>query len=172
MDLASQFSIRTIAFCGISTGVYGYPLGPATRIALSTVRAWLDDPQNNSDNFDLIVFVTFTERERSCYRKYFPAYFPIPTGETLANEEAPSASVDALPTSADTTEHNSDPQTSTDTQDKDASQVSKDVPTESVPQTEDVLKATADTPQPTTDTQLLTEDVADTSLPDETSKLL
>jgi len=29
------------AFCSISTGVYGYPIGPATRVALDTVREFL-----------------------------------------------------------------------------------------------------------------------------------
>ena len=38
LELAVANGIRTIAFPGISTGIYGYPLEPATRLAMTTVR--------------------------------------------------------------------------------------------------------------------------------------
>ena len=38
MDLALRHGLRSIAFPAISTGIYGYPLEPATAIAVSTVR--------------------------------------------------------------------------------------------------------------------------------------
>lgn len=38
LELAAQNGIRTLAFPGISTGVYGYPKEPAARIAVATVR--------------------------------------------------------------------------------------------------------------------------------------
>ena len=43
LELAEQHELRTIAFPAISTGVYGYPLEQATRVALRTVLAWLDE---------------------------------------------------------------------------------------------------------------------------------
>lgn len=43
LELAEQHGIRTIAFPAISTGVYGYPLDAATRVALRTLLAWLDE---------------------------------------------------------------------------------------------------------------------------------
>jgi len=42
LDLAAQVGrIRTIAFCGVSTGVFGFPKLPAARIAVRTVVDWL-----------------------------------------------------------------------------------------------------------------------------------
>lgn len=38
LELAAEHGLRTIAFSGISTGVYGYPVEPAARIAVATVR--------------------------------------------------------------------------------------------------------------------------------------
>ena len=38
IEVASQHSVHTLAFPGISTGVYGYPIAFAARIAVSTVR--------------------------------------------------------------------------------------------------------------------------------------
>lgn len=39
--ICERRGLRTVAFPAISTGAYGYPLEPATRIALGTIRAWL-----------------------------------------------------------------------------------------------------------------------------------
>lgn len=39
LELAHERGLATIAFPGISTGVYGYPKEPAARIAIATVRA-------------------------------------------------------------------------------------------------------------------------------------
>jgi O-acetyl-ADP-ribose deacetylase len=38
LQLAAENGVRTIAFPGISTGVYGYPLEDATRVAITSVR--------------------------------------------------------------------------------------------------------------------------------------
>lgn len=38
LELATENGPRTIAFPAISTGAYGYPIDPATRIAIRTVR--------------------------------------------------------------------------------------------------------------------------------------
>lgn len=42
LELAEANSLATVAFPAISTGVYGYPLDQATRVALRTILAWLD----------------------------------------------------------------------------------------------------------------------------------
>lgn len=42
LELARQHGIQTIAFPAISTGVYGYPLEAATRIAVAEVRRFLE----------------------------------------------------------------------------------------------------------------------------------
>ena len=41
MALAQEKGIRSIAFCSISTGVYGYPIEQAAPLALATVRDFL-----------------------------------------------------------------------------------------------------------------------------------
>ena len=35
--------IRSVALCSLSTGIFGYPVEPATRIAMRTVRRFLED---------------------------------------------------------------------------------------------------------------------------------
>ncbi len=44
LDLAHAHGLRSIAFPAISTGIYGYPLGEATRIAVAAVRGRLAEP--------------------------------------------------------------------------------------------------------------------------------
>ncbi len=41
LEIAEAEGLETIAFPGISTGVYGYPVKPAARIAIATVREFL-----------------------------------------------------------------------------------------------------------------------------------
>lgn len=66
MDFALQHGCNSIAFPGISTGVYGYPLDQATGIALITVTKWLQaHPQTVMD----VYFVNFTDQEQQAYRK-------------------------------------------------------------------------------------------------------
>ncbi|MGI6590919.1 MAG: protein-ADP-ribose hydrolase [Eggerthellaceae bacterium] len=43
LDAAARNGCSTVAFCGISTGVFGFPKSEAARIAVKTVRRWLDD---------------------------------------------------------------------------------------------------------------------------------
>lgn len=67
LDLASEVSaIRSIAFCSISTGVFGFPAIPAARIALKTVDRWLLD---HPGRFDLVVFDLFSKRDYEIYCK-------------------------------------------------------------------------------------------------------
>jgi len=77
LELVAKHNIRTVAFCGISTGIFGYPLVSATKIALKVVRKWLEVP-GNKDKVDKIIFCTFLEKEKDCYLKLFQVYFPVP----------------------------------------------------------------------------------------------
>eukprot|EP01126_Amoeba_proteus_P005340 TRINITY_DN11778_c0_g1_i1.p1 TRINITY_DN11778_c0_g1~~TRINITY_DN11778_c0_g1_i1.p1 ORF type:complete len:215 (+),score=27.84 TRINITY_DN11778_c0_g1_i1:542-1186(+) len=43
LKLAQEKGIRTVAFCCISTGVFGYPILPATLLALRTVKNYLSE---------------------------------------------------------------------------------------------------------------------------------
>src|SRR5579883_1324334 len=45
LKLADQFELESIAFCSISTGVYGYPIEEAAPLTVETVIAYLKDHQ-------------------------------------------------------------------------------------------------------------------------------
>lgn len=65
LDLAAQLpSIRTIAFCCISTGVFGFPREPACDIALKTVAQWME---RHPRRFDRIIFNVFSEADLARY---------------------------------------------------------------------------------------------------------
>ncbi|HEX7307999.1 protein-ADP-ribose hydrolase [Lentzea sp.] len=67
LDLAAgEPRIRSVAFCGISTGVFGFPKGPAARIAVTTVREWL---AARPGRLDRVVFVAFTADDLASYRE-------------------------------------------------------------------------------------------------------
>jgi len=65
MDKAVSVGCSSVAFCCISTGVYGYPLEAATRIAIGTVRSWLQARPADI----LIRFCCYTNREFVVYRR-------------------------------------------------------------------------------------------------------
>jgi O-acetyl-ADP-ribose deacetylase len=64
LALAVQHDIRTIAFPAISTGVYGFPLERATRIAIEEVHRFLE--QNTT--FQQVTFVCFGHRAYDTYQ--------------------------------------------------------------------------------------------------------
>jgi O-acetyl-ADP-ribose deacetylase (regulator of RNase III) len=55
--------IISVAFPSISTGAYGYPLKDASRIALRTVKAFLE----KEDKLSEVVFVLFSESDMKLY---------------------------------------------------------------------------------------------------------
>jgi O-acetyl-ADP-ribose deacetylase (regulator of RNase III) len=56
LALARARGLRSIAFPAISTGIYGYPVDQATRIALEETRRFVEA---NPDALDEVVFVCF-----------------------------------------------------------------------------------------------------------------
>lgn len=65
MRLANEHRCRSIAFPAISTGIYGFPLGPATAIAVRTVREELA----NGSTVEEVIFSCFDERTLEAYRE-------------------------------------------------------------------------------------------------------
>ncbi|KAH3761836.1 protein-ADP-ribose hydrolase [Pelomyxa schiedti] len=61
-------SLHTIAFCCLSTGVFGFPQAPAAKIAVSTVKQWLSDPVNAA-KVTRVVFDVFTEADDMYYKE-------------------------------------------------------------------------------------------------------
>lgn len=66
LDLALENDCRSIAFPGISTGVYGYPLDEAARVSLETVQKWAAAHPELAMN---VYFCCFKESEREAYRR-------------------------------------------------------------------------------------------------------
>ncbi len=69
LELAQKVGdIHTIAFCAISTGVFGFPKQEAAQIAVYTVNEWLSTHLNN---FEKIVFNVFSEEDFHIYSNVF-----------------------------------------------------------------------------------------------------
>jgi O-acetyl-ADP-ribose deacetylase (regulator of RNase III) len=65
LELAVHSGIRTVAFPAISTGIYGFPLERATRIAVREVCAFLE----KKTSLEKVLFVCFDSHTRECYQK-------------------------------------------------------------------------------------------------------
>ena len=61
LELAAELGAASIAFPAISTGIYGYPLGPATSIAVETVR------KSVSSAIETVHFVCFDKTAARTY---------------------------------------------------------------------------------------------------------
>jgi len=65
LEIAGENNIKTIAFPAISTGVYGYPIEEATKIAVSTCGDFLkDDPESVE-----VIFCCFSRHDLAVYEK-------------------------------------------------------------------------------------------------------
>lgn len=64
LALAKAKSLRRIAFPAISTGIYGYPLQAATKIAVATVRAGLSEPGGSITD---VIFACFSPDVLAAY---------------------------------------------------------------------------------------------------------
>ena len=65
LDLALANGCTSIAFPGISTGVYGYPIAEAAQVSLHTVQDWIDAHPDAAMN---VYFCCFRDREAEAYR--------------------------------------------------------------------------------------------------------
>jgi O-acetyl-ADP-ribose deacetylase (regulator of RNase III) len=57
--------IKTIAFCSISTGVFGFPLDAASRIALDTVAQWMEKTPQRLN----VIFNVYSGPDLAVYKK-------------------------------------------------------------------------------------------------------
>jgi O-acetyl-ADP-ribose deacetylase (regulator of RNase III) len=57
--------VRSIAFCAISTGVFGYPKVAAAVVATDTVKTWLLE---HPGRFDAVIFDVFSANDAAAYR--------------------------------------------------------------------------------------------------------
>lgn len=64
LKVAMDHKIRRVAFPSISTGVYGYPVDKAAKVAVSTVKKFFDD---FPDGIDVVEWVLFDDRTYAAY---------------------------------------------------------------------------------------------------------
>ena len=64
LDAAAAEGLRSIAFCCISTGIFGFPQRAAADIAVRSVRTWLDDAGSDMT----VVFNVFGDADEQLYR--------------------------------------------------------------------------------------------------------
>lgn len=65
-----------MAFPSISTGVYGYPIGDATEVAIETVAEWLDSSEGKKAGVEQVVFCTFSKADHDVYLEKIPNVIP------------------------------------------------------------------------------------------------
>jgi O-acetyl-ADP-ribose deacetylase len=75
LKLAEQKQLASIAFPAISTGIFGYPLRPATEIAVETARTFLEDARWVQE----IIFTCFSEEVLGAYQEAGVSAAPPPT---------------------------------------------------------------------------------------------
>jgi O-acetyl-ADP-ribose deacetylase (regulator of RNase III) len=69
LEIAASVSLETIAFPSISTGVYGYPVKPAARIAVTTAREFIDSSRRLRE----VIFCCFSAADLAVYEELLRA---------------------------------------------------------------------------------------------------
>lgn len=69
LEIAAGHEVRSIAFPSISTGIYGYPIELAARVAVETVRARLVGEELPQE----VVFCCFSSEDLSVYERILGA---------------------------------------------------------------------------------------------------
>jgi O-acetyl-ADP-ribose deacetylase (regulator of RNase III) len=64
LDRALAVGATSVAFCAVSTGVFGFPKDDAAAVAVSTVQQWLDQ---HRDAIDVVVIDVFGEADERAY---------------------------------------------------------------------------------------------------------
>jgi O-acetyl-ADP-ribose deacetylase (regulator of RNase III) len=63
LEVADELEVASMAFPAISTGIFGYPLDAATRVAVATCRDAV------TEHVELVRFVCFDEATHDAYRR-------------------------------------------------------------------------------------------------------
>ncbi len=69
LTLAEQYGLASIAFPSISTGIYGYPMEPAARIAIQAVREFAAQVTTLRET----IFCCFSDRDLDVYQRQLAA---------------------------------------------------------------------------------------------------
>jgi len=66
LDMCLENGLKTVAFCGISTGVFRFPKKRAAQIAVQTVTRWLAEHEGRMDR---VIFNVFKDEDRKNYEQ-------------------------------------------------------------------------------------------------------
>ncbi|KAF9962695.1 O-acetyl-ADP-ribose deacetylase macrod1 [Mortierella alpina] len=87
LEVARKNDLNSVAFCCISTGIYGYDNKKAAHVALQTVRDWMDTNPTEAEKMARIIFCTFLEKDRDIYQALLPVYFPKASNVDIVSAE-------------------------------------------------------------------------------------
>ncbi|XP_034235219.1 ADP-ribose glycohydrolase MACROD2-like [Thrips palmi] len=73
LDLVRENRLKSVAFPCISTGVYGYPQEAAAKVALKTIRLFLE---KNHSEIDRVIFCVFLPTDVTIYENFLQMFFP------------------------------------------------------------------------------------------------
>ena len=66
LKMADDMALSSIVFCCLSTGIFGYPIEDATRIAIREVKEYL---ANQNKHITKVIFNVFTDRDYDTYER-------------------------------------------------------------------------------------------------------
>lgn len=67
LEVATKHGIKELAFCCLSTGLFGFPKKESAELAMGTVKDWLYS--HPSSSLEKIVFVTWTYEDTAIYEQ-------------------------------------------------------------------------------------------------------
>ena len=88
LEKAEEKGLKSIAFCSVSTGIYGYPLPLAAPLAVRTVMEYLKDHPETT--LERVVFAMYQKHEYAAFTQAFADICNAPAqieGPTEAGEE-------------------------------------------------------------------------------------
>ena len=66
MKKADEMNLESIVFCSLSTGLFGFPIERASKIAINTVRNYLE---NENKSIKKVIFDVFSDGDYDVYNK-------------------------------------------------------------------------------------------------------
>jgi len=95
LELAVKTGLSAIVFAAVSTGIYGYPSYHAARVALDTVRRFMET--EDGAKLELVVFCNFEKKDEAAYSELTSLYFPPPVEESQAVDASMRDAGDSQP---------------------------------------------------------------------------
>ncbi|XP_005105996.1 ADP-ribose glycohydrolase MACROD2 [Aplysia californica] len=76
LKLLKENKLRSVAFPCISTGIFGYPNEKAAKVALETIREFLETDEYGKD-VDRVIMCLFLKKDVEIYREQMQMFFPV-----------------------------------------------------------------------------------------------